>query len=303
MKVKYLLLTSLILSSVTACNDDDDDNDSPQAVTIDFRASVNGSPFVCGQTYPKVGTSNGATENSYKIDDFRLFIQDIYLSKGEGSQVALTLNQDDTWQYKTMALLDFENGCLNGTTETNTQIHGQLPAGERLNDYTGLCFKVGLPFEENHADPGQAPSPLNASGMLWSWTTGRKFLRIDGTGDPGGLNQSFHLHLGSTGCRDSSGTGGTPDGPCIYTNQPEICLPYKAHQQVVVADIGHVLAQSNVAVNTPDTAAGCMSGRSDPECIPIFPRLGLDFIYQQTGASESVTYPKATQVFFHTEAK
>jgi len=287
---KVLLTSSLVAVSLTACNSDDDDSTSSastttttttttasqEAVTIDFKAAINDAPFVCGQTYQGVGVSSGATENAYRVDDFRLYVRDVHLVKSDGSEMAVELDQDGVWQYKTIALLDFEEGCLNGTTAINTQIRGQLPSGEKLSDYTGLCFTIGLPFEENHADPGQAPSPINASGMLWSWTTGRKFVRIDGVGDPNGLNQSFPVHLGSTGCNDSSGTGGAPDAPCTYANQPEICLDnFKVNEQVAVADIGYLLAQSNVTINTPDTAAGCMSGHNDPECITIMPKLGL----------------------------
>jgi uncharacterized repeat protein (TIGR04052 family) len=312
---KVFLTSGLVAISVVACNNDDDDDSTStattstttttsQAVTVDFKAAVNDVPFVCGQTYQGVGVSSGATENAYRMDDFRLYIRDVHLVKDDGSEVAITLDQDGVWQYKNIALLDFENGCLNGTVDTNTQVHGQLPSGEKLADYTGLCFTVGLPFEENHADPGQASSPLNASGMLWSWTTGRKFVRIDGVGDPGGINQSFVFHLGSTGCTDSSGTGGAPDEPCTYANQPEICLSnFKTTEQVAVADVGHLFAQSNVTVNTPDTAVGCMSGHNDPECITIMPRAGLDFYYQQIGTVDQVVYPQSTQVFFHTENK
>lgn len=313
--LKTILSGSFILLSVAACNDDDDSTSSAStttttttstqtAVSIDFKANVNGAPFVCGQTYQNVGVSSGATNNTYRIDDFRLYIQNVELVKADNTRTAVTLNQDGTWQYKTIALLDFETGCSNGTSEMNTQIRGQLPAGSKLSDYKTLCFKVGLPFEENHIDPGLAPAPLNASGMLWSWTTGRKFVRIDGVGIPDELSTSFHFHLGSTGCTDSTGTGKAPDGPCTYPNQPEVCLNnFDSTQHVVVADIGKVLAQSNVAVNTPETAEGCMSGNNDPECIPIFPKLGMDFTYQPTGVAEKIVYPKEQQVFFQTVAK
>ena len=47
-----------------------------------------------------------------------------------------------------------------------------------------------------------------------------------------------------------------------------------------------------VAVDTPNTAAGCMSGNSDPECIPIMPRLYLDFTYVAGAGAAPEAYAK-----------
>jgi hypothetical protein len=45
---------------------------------------------------------------------------------------------------------------------------------------------------------------------------------------------------------------------------------------VIAADIGVLLDLTDVTVNEPDTAPGCMSG-PDPDCAAIFPRLSLPF--------------------------
>jgi len=288
-----LLLTLLL----AGCNDDDDDNitlTEPQSVNIQFAAQVNDEPFSCGTTYKQVG--NAATD-SYRVNDFRLYIYATALVKSNGEKIPVALTQDGIWQNDTITFLDFENGCANGTTDINTQVVGTVPAGEALSDFNGICFKMGLPFEENHSDPAAAASPINASGMLWSWTTGRKFIRIDGVGDPEGLNQPFHVHLGSTGCVDIDDNGSEPDSACQYTNVAETCLTdFDMNQNTVVADIGKVLATSNIAVNTADTAPGCMSGNSDPECINVMPRLGLDFTYDD-GVNSPTAYTKQPALF------
>ncbi|EIJ41468.1 AZL_007920/MXAN_0976 family protein [Beggiatoa alba B18LD] len=299
----YLLYLPLCLPLfLTACNGDDDNsttentNTTATAVEIPFSAEVNAKTFTCGTTYTGVGN---AVTDAYKINDFRFYVSAVQAKRNDGTLINLELVQDGKWQYKDVALLDFENGCVNGTADINTKIVATLPAGEKISNYQqGICLKVGLAFDENHSDPASIPSPLNVTGMLWSWTTGRKFIRVDGIGDPEGLKTNFHLHLGSTGCSDVNKQGKQPDAPCTYANTPQICLDnYVLNKHTIVADIGHVLRQSNVAYNTPNTAAGCMSGNNDPECQAIFPLLGLDFIYND-GANPAITYPKETQTFF-----
>ncbi|MEZ5671754.1 MAG: MbnP family protein [Thiotrichaceae bacterium] len=85
-----------------------------------------------------------------------------------------------------------------------------LPTGKNSSDFKGLCFTLGLPFTENHTDHKHIASPINVTGMLWSWTTGRKFIRVDGVGDPDGLKTSFHVHLGSS-CSDVNKQGKQPN--------------------------------------------------------------------------------------------
>jgi len=297
--MRRLILSVCCLAALQGCNDDSSTTTSSATATdlsIKFAAAVNGENFSCGTTYKNVGS---ATTNEYKINDFRFYLYDMKLQQRDGTFYPLELKQDGKWQYKDIALLDFENGCLNGTVDTNAQITTTLPAGKTASDYKGICFKVGLPFTENHADPTATVSPINVTGLLWSWTTGRKFIRVDGVGDPVGLNTPFVLHLGSTGCSDVNKVGKQPDAPCTYLNTPQICLTdFVPNQQTIVADVGKVLKNSNIAYNTPDTSSGCMSGNNDPECQQIFPLLGLDFSYIAATGSTPVVFPKQTQTFF-----
>ena len=297
--MRRLVLSVCCLAALQGCNDDDStpvSSATPTDLSIKFAAAVNGENFACGTTYKNVGS---ATTNEYKITDFRFYLYDMKLQQLDGTFYPLTLKQDGKWQYNNIALLDFENGCLNGTVDTNTQVIATLPADKKTSDYKGICFTVGLPFTENHSDPTTVAAPINMTGMLWSWTTGRKFIRIDGVGDPLGLNTPFVLHLGSTGCSDVNKVGKQPDAPCTYANTMQICLnEFVPNQQTIVADIGKVLKNSNIAYNTPTTSSGCMSGNNDPECEMIFPLLGLDFSYISATGVAPIIFPKQTQTFF-----
>lgn len=299
--IATLCIFNLLL--LTGCDDDDSSTTTATTtptttsnVIVPFTAQVNGTTFTCGTTYKGVGN---AVTDSYQISDFRFYIHNLRLKDHYDNKLyPVELKQDGKWQYNNIALLDFENGCVNGTSNVNTQVTFNLPSGKNTSDFKGMCFTLGLPFTENHADPASAPAPINITGMLWSWTTGRKFIRVDGIGDPTGLKTSFHVHLGSTGCSDVNKQGKQPDAPCTYANTPEICLnDFVINQHTIVADVGKILKNSNVAYNTPNSASGCMSGNSDPECQPMFPLLGLDFIYND-GANPAITFPKQEQVFF-----
>jgi len=299
--LKNLCVLATCAAILTACNSDSDNSssnnnitpapvvtNSPLNINLKFAALVNNKDFVCGTTYSPVGT---AVANSYKMTDFRFYVHNIKLLKTDSSQVSVSLTQDNKWQTSNIALLDFENGCLNGTSETNSQVVGTVPY-EASPNYTGVCVTLGLPFNSNHIDSSTAPSPLNVTGMLWSWTTGRKFIRIDGVADPDVLKQNYFIHLGSTGCVDTTKTGIAPSSPCSYPNTVEMCFNnFDVNKDSLVADVADVLRASNLTYNTPNTAAGCMSGNNDPECIEVMPRLGLDFTYTD-GVNPAVKYPR-----------
>jgi len=241
-----------------------------RTVTIHFEATVGDAPAACGRTYSDVGRSG----SSVTITDFRLYVMAVRLMRADGTDVPVALSVDDLWQQDDVALLDFEDGtqtCANGTPETRYIVEGRVPDGQ----YTGVRFRIGVPFARNHRDPTLQPSPLNLSRMFWTWNAGYKFLRLDlrTSGQP----QGWVVHLGSTGCTP----GATPlDVPttCRYPNDVSVDLPaFDPDRDVVRVDLSALLAEADVDTNQPDTAAGCMSSRDDRDCTAIFQAIGLPF--------------------------
>ncbi len=278
-----LLLASALSTLLAGCGGDDDPED--RQMTVQFAAQVNGKEFACGKTWSGVGVGQPGT---YRITDWRFFVHEVELVRPDGRRQALALNQDGIWQYQNVALLDLRRDCGNGALPS----HGAVVGHVARADYSGICFKVGVPYALNHTNDASVPAPLNNSGMLWSWRSGRKFIRIDGMGDPDGLKQAFHVHLGSTQCPGPD-PNGPPTAACGAPNIAEFCLDnFNAERDRVVMDIGTALAESNVVVNTPETAAGCMSGNADPECIAILPRLNLDFTYVAGAGAAPEKHPK-----------
>ena len=256
-----------------------------ESVRIRFAAEVGQAPFACGQTYGGIGT----TGSSVTPTDFRFFVSDVSLIRSDGQAVPVTLDQDGTWQYRNVALLDFEDGtgpCRNGNPALNTEIRGKVPKGL----YAGLRFTLGVPFEINHGDPTLAASPLNITSMFWVWKAGYKFLKIDmassgqpdkrldyATGNPAVEKEKvvgFPVHLGSAGCASASLT--TPPTSCKFPNRPKVSFDhFDRKRNVVVADLAALLRNSNVDTNTPNTAPGCMSEPTDPDCEAVMQALGL----------------------------
>lgn len=258
---------------------------SGQPVTLRFAAQINGQPFACGQTYAGVGS----TRSTLTPSDYRFYVSEVALVDAAGRAVPVALAQDGVWQVDNIALLDFENGtgpCRNGTAGLNAEVRGTVPAGR----YVGLRFTLGVPFARNHGDPTVAPSPLNLTAMFWTWQAGYKFVKFDtassglqaapaaaGAGHGGAAASGFSVHLGSTMCAAASRTE-APQAECANPNRVAVAFDrFDAATQTVVADIGTVLAATNLDVNAPNTSPGCMSFPGDADCPSVMGALGLAY--------------------------
>lgn len=283
------LLVGLIPLLLIGCSSSDsDDDDLARDVTIELAAKVNGADFTCGQTYTGVGTGS----HDFVVNDFRMYVHDAEIRDGSGEQYPIELTQDGVWQFENLVLLDFENGCATGTPETNAKISGQIALSEDVDlSDAEVCFTVGVPADKNHIDEATAPSPLNASGLLWAWKVGRKYMRIDGFGDPATANTPFNLHLGAQGCPGASTTA-PPDSACTVPNTVKVCIDnFDVETHRVAVDFGSVLEGNDVSVNLnggPTARPGCMSFIDDNDCEEIMPRLGLDYGYGRVSGTPSV---------------
>ncbi|NVJ08362.1 metallo-mystery pair system four-Cys motif protein [Myxococcus sp. AM001] len=273
------------LLGVLGCGEEEE---ARMEVAIPFEARVGSEPFACGRTYTGVGT----TGTTYEPLDFRVFIHDVRLVTAAGAEVPLELTQDERWQHEGTALLDFADKsgqCTQGTAATNLRITGTAPQ----DDYTGLRFKLGVPASLNHLDVSTAPSPLNDTSLYWSWRSGYLFARIEG--QTTGLPEGHFMHLGSTDCApppegQTNGTAG-----CTYGNRPEVVLnSLNLETGKVVLDLAALFDGANLDANAavPNTAVGCMSQQSDPDCAEIFTHLGLPH-QSQSAAPGAQTFIRA----------
>ncbi|GBD27080.1 hypothetical protein HRbin30_02424 [bacterium HR30] len=241
-------------------------------VEIRFAGHVGDEPFHCGATYPNVGRNLG----EFTPSDFRFYISNIRLITPDDREIPVLLEQDGMWQLEDIALLDFENKtspCVNGTVQTNDTVRGRVAPGT----YNGIRFVLGVPFRRNHGDASVAPAPLSLTAMFWSWQAGYKFLRVDTALD------GYRIHVGSTGCYYAQ--PGVVGG-CARPNRADIVLrPFSPQDDVIVADLAALLADSDLGQNEEGTPPGCMSDPGDDDCDALFRNLGVDFASGQPVAA------------------
>ncbi len=253
------------------------------AVELHFAARVGQQPVRCATTY----TGIGLTRASMFLQDFRIYVSAFRLLTRDGREVPVALTPDALWQSEQVALLDFEDGSgnCNGNGPTNDRVRGTVPDG----DYTGLIFEIGVPFAVNHQDPTLAGAPLNLSALTWPWSVGYKFTTIDfdtqapderkmiGDGGEKHSASGFSVHLGSTGVRVERPSRPTRE-PCGIPNRPVYRFDsFDPAKDLLVLDLGELLAGTDVTVNMPESASGCMSSPKDDDCVDIMSRFGLTF--------------------------
>jgi uncharacterized repeat protein (TIGR04052 family) len=265
----------LALLGLSGCgNENDAEPPAPVPVALEVELTIGGEPFVCGASYPGIGSPPA----DFTITDARFYAHDFALVDRDGKAHAVAL-AESAYQGRNLALLDFENGCgPDGTPGTNTVVRGTVAPG----DYSGVRFTLGVPAEQNFVDLASAKPPLDVSGMFWIWQFGYKYLKIDGSvpAREGGINP-FLVHVGSSGCPGENPES-PPEQPCAYPNRVTYELTeFSGADGRIVAELAGVLALSDLSSNTEGTAPGCMSEPDDPECRTLLPRLGIDDTAEQ----------------------
>lgn len=284
-----------------------------QHVSVKFSAVVGDQAFACGKSYDGIGI----TQSSITPSDFRFYVSEVELLDTNGNAVPLVLDQDSVWQYKNLALLDFENGsgpCRNGNSGLHTAVTGSVPKGK----YRGVRFTLGVPFELNHGDPTIAPSPLNFTSMFWVWQVGYRFVKIDmaTNGLPQDPDAPPEMSIKdkiallaakekTNAAKEAAGSavaptrkppraagfsvhlGSTDCASLSKTTPPTSCKnpnrvtvifdKFDTAKNIVVADLASLLRDANVDVNAPDTAPGCMAFANDADCAPVMSAFGLPF--------------------------
>ena len=251
--LSHTVLMLFLIGSLSCASEEEAPD---KAVSISFSVTVGDAPFVCGQTYEGLGS----TGTPMGFVDMRFYIHDLALLDANGTEYPIAMDSDGIWQRDGVALLDFEDGCENGTLQVNTSVTGIVPNG----NHVGIRFSVGVPPELNSSETvleGRG-SPLNQAAMFWSWKSGYKYVRLDGDTGP------FRFHLGASSC--------SADFECDEMNIPTVTLDgFESSSHVVQLDVAELVKGTDISKNTPSTAPGCMGESSDPDCEDIFIRVGL----------------------------
>lgn len=205
------------------------------------------------------GNAIECTGDSTQLTDLRFYVSALQLIDSDGSVIDAELENDGEWQNSDVALIDLEDGrgaCVNGSTATRAFVQATAANGE----YLRLAFTVGVPFEQNHANPMSAAAPLDDAAMHWHWRSGYKFLRAGFRN----ADRSFWMHLGSTGCE------GTVQNisMCNAANRVVVEVPLESLKNL---EIGIDLARLFATADGSD----CSSGPAESACAQPFKALGL----------------------------
>lgn len=275
-------------------------------VAIPFSASMGTEPFECGRTYNSVGNTSADAVGH----DARLYIHNVRFVTNDGREISVDIDGDESGAPtphqkpgrgdEGIALIDLRDksaGCTGGESgdTANPDYHDTLTgiAAIRNESIRGLRFSVGIPARYNHIDaqggqpqtdsetgealPGTiAVGPLVASGMgaggmHWSWASGYVHARLE-VQVPVATFDTFAIHLGSTSCNGAAIHG---ERTCDNNNQVSVDIDgFDPSLHGVNLDLLSLLSGNDITENAGGPP-GCMSATNDPECGPLFERLGL----------------------------
>lgn len=256
-------LASVFVSLLVGCQSPQ--SSAPLPISLDFQAVLGGQPFSCQGEFPGV-----------ELHQLKLFVYDLRLLSADGHETPVAIQQLPPWQKpgkgdEGLVLLDYENGtghCKNGTPGTHTSVLGSAPAGV----YTGLSFRLGVPFSLNHGDPIRAQPPLNDSTMHWNWQGGYKFLRLDGKVS----QQPYIVHIGSTGCEGTF----TNVTRCTRENRADVSLSGLTWTEASAPDSALQVRHAQISIHLEPllqgSGDGCMAEADNPACEAIYHALHLD---------------------------
>lgn len=188
MKILKFAFAALLCVTISACSSDDDNNTENLTgetgeLTLKFDNSVGDQDFIFGTNYNK---SNG---ESFKLDNVKYIISNVRVKDAEGN----------TFMYPTednVFIVDEADGNNAGEILINLE---NIDAA----NYTEITFGVGIDQERfalGAEGQGDFLDMASEEGMMWSWASGYKFIRLDGTFSSATVtDEPLNLHMGSVG--------------------------------------------------------------------------------------------------------
>ncbi|EIE03444.1 MbnP family copper-binding protein [Leptospira licerasiae] len=261
---------------------------------IEFKAVVGDSDATCGGDITGHGESHSSSVTIQHVagvmpiglKDLRFYVSEFELVDQNDNVITLDVPNTGDWQYAGVALLDFENGkgSCSGTTETNNFVQASV----ENKTYKTLRFTLGVPENLNHIDYSVAPSPLNVSGLAWSWTMGYRFFVGEFlSNDPATLGNAAVLHMGSAGCSESAGVY-----TCTNSNRAKIELTptegFNPFTQKVQFDLKK--AVTGWDISTGSKSCHSMGAMDSSTCSLVYPNFGLDYSTGNAGSAAQTVF-------------
>lgn len=164
--MKKSILSLLICASITSL--------AQTNVNLNLIHEFDGDPFVYGQYYVD------AVGNNIEFNRVQYYLSDISIQ----TSVSQPVGVPDDIHMVSSNISNYPLGTVN------------------VSNITGINFSVGVPNAENHADitlqPAGHPLSYQSPSMHWGWTSGYRFLVIEGLVDDNGdgtPNKIFQHHV------------------------------------------------------------------------------------------------------------
>lgn len=185
--LKWAFVTMLVFSILSCSSDDDtateDLTGQKGDLVIKFDNGVGDQDFIFGVNYTK---SNSET---YQLESLKYIISNIRLKDNNGNIYEYPYEDN-------VFIVDESDGNNAGEIYVALQ---DIDAG----NYVELSFGVGID-QERYAlgaeGQGSFLEEAQNEEMLWSWATGYRFIRMDGTYSSDIINEgALNVHMGSVG--------------------------------------------------------------------------------------------------------
>lgn len=171
--LKSYILLAVAAILLISCTEKEDITNPTFSIKLDHSANIGDVLYD--------GAGNGFT-----LTKLTYFVTDIVLHKSNGDQVAIDNEIGAT-------IVDLEDAAEGGAIVYNDIL------GVQKGNYTSVSFKIGVSeeiFSEGEEAQGRILTLANENGgdMIWSWTTGYIFTKIEGelTGTTGVNGEDDH---------------------------------------------------------------------------------------------------------------
>jgi hypothetical protein len=242
----YKAIAVLALSlAFTACSNDEETVLGTGTVALEFDNSFKGDDLIL-----ETQANTTASNEVLKVTAIKYIISNVVLTKEDGT----TFTYPKSESYFIVDELNANSRIINLTN---------VPAA----NYTKVAFGVGVDkaqWELGATGQGDFLAKAQAEGMMWSWSSGYKFIAFEGTFTSATVATAlpFKVHTGQTG---------------TDYNYASISLDLKTKALVrsnltpqihIVADLSKVLNSTNVIKlsdnNASGTGANIMGGTNLP---------------------------------------
>jgi hypothetical protein len=160
---KFLIAAGLLLSMCQAS--------AQNVVTLSIKHMLGSAPFALNTT------AQSNLSQDFKITRVDYYISGIKIIHDGGTETAVP------------------NHYIIAKGDQN--VVDDLGSFTNITNIEGIKFSVGVDYPNNNADPTQWPSdhPLSFQGpsMHWGWTSGYRFIALEGT-TGSGFTKSFQMH-------------------------------------------------------------------------------------------------------------